>query len=82
MDKDFISARELDEALVLELVARIRRELPGLGVRKLHWMLCQPLKTNGVKMGRDKQRVQKLAFPEGMYYSKKTDQVRPPRVKS
>jgi site-specific DNA recombinase len=29
---------------------------------------------------RDKQRVQKLAFPEGMYYSKKTDTVRTPRV--
>jgi site-specific DNA recombinase len=29
---------------------------------------------------RDKQRVQKIAFPEGMYYSKKTDQVRTPRV--
>jgi putative transposase len=52
--RDFISARELDEALVLELVAGIRRELPSLGVRKLHWLLWQPLKTNGVKMGRDK----------------------------
>lgn len=29
---------------------------------------------------RDRQRVQKLAFPEGMYYSKKTDTVRTPRV--
>lgn len=29
---------------------------------------------------RDKQRVQKIAFPEGMYYSKKTDTVRTPRV--
>ena len=29
---------------------------------------------------RDKQRVQKIAFPDGMYYSKKTDTVRTPRV--
>lgn len=29
---------------------------------------------------RDKQRVQKIAFPEGMYYSKKTGEVRTPRV--
>lgn len=29
---------------------------------------------------RDKQRVQRIAFPEGMYYSKKTDSVRTPRV--
>jgi site-specific DNA recombinase len=29
---------------------------------------------------RDKQRVQKIAFPDGMYYSKKMDAVRTPRV--
>lgn len=43
-----------DEMLALELVAGIRRELPGIGVHKLYWLMRQPLKTNGVKLGRDK----------------------------
>jgi hypothetical protein len=52
--RDFIDARERDEAVVLELVLGVWRELPGLGVHKLHWLLRQPLKTNGIKTGRDK----------------------------
>ena len=31
---------------------------------------------------RDKQRIQKIAFPEGMFYDKKNDRVRTPRVNS
>jgi putative transposase len=52
--RNFISAREVEEALVLDLVWGVRRELPNLGVHKLHWLLRQPLATNGIKMGRDK----------------------------
>src|SRR5690349_5899458 len=52
--RNFISAREVEEALVLDLVWGVRRELPNLGVHKLHWLLRQPLKSNGIKMGRDK----------------------------
>ncbi len=43
--------------------------------------ICRNLAALWVKGDyRDRQRVQKLAFPEGMYYSKKTDTVRTPRV--
>ncbi len=54
---DFIKETRRDEMIVLELVAGIRRELPGIGVQKLHWLLRNPLKTNDVKMGRDKLNV-------------------------
>jgi putative transposase len=40
--------------IVLELVAQLRRELPGLGTKKLYWCLREPFKTHGLKMGRDK----------------------------
>jgi len=43
-----------EEVLILELVAGIRRELPGIGVHKLYWLMRQPLRTNGIKLGRDK----------------------------
>jgi transposase InsO family protein len=52
--ENFIKEKQQDEMIVLELVAGIRRELPGLGVHKIHWMLRQPLRSNGIKMGRDK----------------------------
>jgi transposase InsO family protein len=51
---DFIEEKQQDEMVALELVAGIRRELPGLGVHKLYWLMRQPLKTNGIKIGRDK----------------------------
>jgi putative transposase len=38
----------------LELVAQIRRELPGIGTKKLYWCLREPFKTHGIRMGRDK----------------------------
>ena len=40
--------------LVLNLVLALRREIPGLGRRKLHLLLLQPLAGSGLKMGRDK----------------------------
>ena len=42
------------EEIVLELVAQIRRELPGLGLHNLYRCLYQPLRTNNIPMGRDK----------------------------
>jgi putative transposase len=42
------------EEIVLELVAQVRRELPGLGLHKLYRCLYQPLRTNNIPMGRDK----------------------------
>jgi putative transposase len=40
--------------IVLELVAQIRRDLPGLGTKKLYRLLHEPFKTHGIKIGRDK----------------------------
>ena len=42
------------EEIVLELVAQVRRELPGLGLHKLYRCLYQPLQTHKIPMGRDK----------------------------
>lgn len=52
--KYFFSAKEQEETIVLELVAQVRRELPGLGGHKLYKCIYQPLRTNEIKMGRDK----------------------------
>jgi putative transposase len=43
----------MSHALVLKLVQEIRRDLPRVGVPKLHIMLAYPLKEHGIKMGRD-----------------------------
>ena len=40
--------------LVLDLVLALRREIPGLGTRKLQLLLQQPLAVSGIKIGRDK----------------------------
>jgi putative transposase len=52
--KWYLSEQEQQELVVLELVAQVRRELPGLGLHKLYKCIYQPLKTNQIKMGRDK----------------------------
>jgi len=49
---------------VLEMVSEIRREIPGIGTPKLHYMLRKPLKTQGIKMGRD--ALHRLLFDYGM----------------
>jgi transposase InsO family protein len=43
----------LQDALVLKLVAEIRKDLPRCGVDKLHYMLQQSFAEHGVKLGRD-----------------------------
>jgi putative transposase len=39
--------------VVLEMVAEIRREIPGIGTPKLYHMINKPIKRQGIKMGRD-----------------------------
>jgi putative transposase len=48
------SRREVDLALVLELVRAERQLQPRLGVRKLHYLIAPELKAAGVKLGRDR----------------------------
>jgi len=50
----YLSDVEQMEIIVLELIAIVRRELPGLGLHKLYRCIYQPLRTNNIKMGRDK----------------------------
>jgi len=52
--KYYSSLKEQEEIVVLELVAQVRRELPGLGGHKLYKCIYQPLRSNDIKMGRDK----------------------------
>lgn len=52
--KYYFSAQQEHEVIVLELVAQVRRELPGLGGHKLYKCIYQPLRTNDIKLGRDK----------------------------
>jgi transposase InsO family protein len=52
--KNYFSEKEQQEIIALELVAQVRRELPGIGGNKLYKCLYQPLRTNQIKMGRDK----------------------------
>lgn len=40
--------------LVLDLVTALRRDVPGLGTRKLHLLIAEPLAQSGIKLGRDK----------------------------
>jgi transposase InsO family protein len=47
------SRREVDLALVLELVKAEREQQPRLGVRKLYYLIAPELKAAGVKLGRD-----------------------------
>jgi hypothetical protein len=46
--------------LVLDLVLALRREIPGLGTRKLHLLLQEPLAANGIKI-RARQTASALA---------------------
>ena len=49
---------------MLELVSQIRRDLPGLGTKKLYLLLREPFKTHGIKIGRDK--LHELLTKQGM----------------
>ena len=52
--KHYFTEKEQEEIVVLELVAQVRRELPGLGGHNLYKCIYQPLRTNQIKVGRDK----------------------------
>jgi putative transposase len=52
--KWYFTEQEQTEIIVVELVLQVRRELPGLGAHKMHKILFQPLRSNGLKIGRDK----------------------------
>lgn len=67
--KWFITDQEQQEMIVLELIAQVRRELPGLGLHKLYRCIYQPLRSNNIKFGRDK--VHSLLRKYGLLISKK-----------
>jgi putative transposase len=48
------TAQAMQEAIVLKLVEEIRARMPRIGVIKLYHMLGGPLRSHGIKMGRDK----------------------------
>lgn len=49
-----ISEQEQMEMVVIELIHQVRRELPGLGGHKMYKCIFQPLRSNQIKIGRDK----------------------------
>jgi transposase InsO family protein len=50
----FVQERIAQSMMVLDLVAAIRREIPGLGTKKLYLLLQGSLQKSGIKMGRDR----------------------------
>lgn len=70
--KNYYSAKEQEEIILVELVAQVRRELPGLDGHKLYKCIYQPLSSNEIKMGRDKLftllrgNCSKVIFPRGL----------------
>jgi putative transposase len=65
----FIEERNKEAILVLDFVAIIRREIPGLGTHKLHRLLRCSLQSSGIKMGRDK--LHELLRDNGLLITKK-----------
>ena len=52
--EQYLAEQASEGMLVLDLVAAIRREIPGLGTHKLYRLLESSLRSSGIKMGRDK----------------------------
>lgn len=52
--KWYFNEQEQSEIIAIELVQQVRRELPGMGIHKLYKCLFGPLKSHGLKIGRDK----------------------------
>ena len=48
-----VEHRVLIQEVVLQEVARIRKDLPTLGTRKLHLLMKEPLGEHGISIGRD-----------------------------
>lgn len=51
--KNCLQEKQQESALVLEFVAAIRREIPGLGTHKVYRIIKQSLRSNAITMGRD-----------------------------
>ena len=49
----FLDQRVTQSMLALDLVTAPRREIPGLGTKKLYLLLREPLQKSGITMGRD-----------------------------
>lgn len=49
----FNQTRYEHEQIVLEMLLEIKRDMPGAGIPTIYEMLRQPLKTHGIKIGRD-----------------------------
>jgi hypothetical protein len=49
----YVQSRLEAQDIVLEMVAEIRREIPGIGTPKLYHMIKKSLQTQDIKMGRD-----------------------------
>lgn len=47
-------SNEINKDKIMELVLQKRQRMPRLGTRKLHYLLKDELKREGIKMGRDK----------------------------
>jgi len=58
-----------EEFIVLDMIAQVRRELPGLGLRKLYKCLYRPFRSNGINMGRDK--LNRLLRKHGLLITKR-----------
>ncbi len=52
--RTFLDQRAAQSMLALGLVTAIRREIPGLGTKKLYLLLREPLQKSGIAMGRDR----------------------------
>ena len=46
--------KELQEAIIIGRVKELRKAMPGLGTRKLHYLLAPLLQQHGIRIGRDK----------------------------
>ncbi|WKN29957.1 hypothetical protein PZB74_13370 [Porifericola rhodea] len=49
-----MNQRPAQSMLVLDLATAIRREIPGLGTKKLYLLLREPSQKSGTTMGRDR----------------------------
>ena len=68
-----IDQRVVEQAIVLELVAQIRSDMPKIGTPKLHHMLSPSLKQHDIKMGRD--ALHELLSNHGLLIRKKRRRV-------
>lgn len=68
--KEWHFKERFQEAMIaLELVAEVRRELPGLGTHKLYRLIRKPLETHGIKIGRD--RLHRILHDHGLIIRKR-----------